>query len=29
MKESILRIKTYQFALKVIKVYKQIIAEHK
>ena len=29
MKESILRIKSYQFALKVIKVYKQIITEHK
>jgi four helix bundle protein len=29
MKESILRTKSYQFALKVIKVYKQIIAEHK
>ncbi|MEI6680845.1 MAG: four helix bundle protein [Mariniphaga sp.] len=29
MKESILKQKTYAFALKVIKVYKQIIAEHK
>jgi four helix bundle protein len=29
MKESILRTKSYQFALKVIKVYKQIIAEQK
>jgi four helix bundle protein len=29
MKESILKQKTYTFALKVIKVYKQIIAEHK
>ena len=29
MKESILKLKTYAFALKVIKVYKQIVAEHK
>ena len=29
MKESILKLKTYAFALKVIKVYKQVIAEHK
>ena len=29
MKESILKQKTYAFALKVIKVYKQIVAEHK
>jgi len=29
MKESILKQKTYAFALKVIKVYKQIISEHK
>jgi len=29
LKESILKQKTYAFALKVIKVYKQIIAEHK
>lgn len=29
MKESILKQKTYAFALKVIKVYKQITAEHK
>jgi len=29
VKESILKLKTYAFALKVIKVYKQIIAEHK
>jgi four helix bundle protein len=29
MKESILREKTYVFALKVIKVYKQIITENK
>ena len=29
MKESILKQKTYAFALKVIKVYKHIIAEHK
>jgi four helix bundle protein len=29
MKESILKQKTYAFALKVIKVYKQIITEHK
>jgi len=29
MKESILKQKTYAFALKVIKEYKQIIAEHK
>jgi four helix bundle protein len=29
MKDSILKQKTYAFALKVIKVYKQIIAEHK
>ena len=29
MKESILRIKTYAFALKAIKVYKLINAEHK
>ena len=29
MKESILKQKTYAFALKVIRVYKQIIAEHK
>lgn len=29
MKESILKEKTYLFALKVIKVYKQIIVEHK
>jgi len=29
MKESILKQKTYNFALKVIRVYKQIIAEHK
>ncbi len=29
MKESILKQKTYAFALKVIQVYKQIIAEHK
>ena len=28
MKESILKQKTYTFALKVIKVYKQIISEH-
>jgi four helix bundle protein len=29
MKESILKEKTYVFALKVIKVYKQIITKHK
>jgi len=29
MKDSILKQKTYAFALKVIKVYKQIVAEHK
>ena len=29
MKESILKLKTYAFAFKVIKVYKQIITEHK
>jgi len=29
MKESILKDKTYFFALKVIRVYKQIVAEHK
>jgi four helix bundle protein len=29
MKESILKQKTYAFALKVIQVYKQIVAEHK
>ena len=29
MAESILRQKSYDFALKVIKVYKQIVAEHK
>jgi len=29
VKESILKLKTYAFALKVIKVYKQIIANHK
>ncbi len=29
MKENILRTKTYAFALKVIKVYKQIIFEHR
>jgi len=29
MKESILTQKTYAFALKVIKVYMQIIAEHR
>ena len=29
MKESILKQKTYLFAIKVIKVYKQIIAGHK
>ena len=29
MKESILKQKSYAFALKVIKVYKQIITEHK
>ena len=29
MKDSILKQKTYAFALKVIKVYKQIINEHK
>ena len=29
MSESILRLKSYAFALKVIHVYKQIIAEHK
>jgi four helix bundle protein len=29
MKDSILKQKTYAFALKVITVYKQIIAEHK
>jgi four helix bundle protein len=29
MKESILKQKTYAFALKVIKVYKQIVVEHK
>ncbi len=28
MKESILKQKTYAFALKVIQVYKQIVAEH-
>jgi four helix bundle protein len=28
MKESILKQKTYDFALKVIKVYKQIISQH-
>lgn len=28
-KESILRQKTYAFALNVIAVYKQIVAEHK
>ena len=29
MKESILKQKTYAFALKVIKVYKSIVTEHK
>jgi four helix bundle protein len=29
MSESILKQKSYQFALKVIKIYKQIIEEHK
>jgi len=32
MKESILKLKTYNFALKVIsvyKVYKQVVAQHK
>lgn len=29
MKESILKQKTYAFALKIIKVFKQIVAEHK
>jgi len=29
MKESILKQKTYAFALKVIKVYKQIVSDHK
>jgi four helix bundle protein len=29
MKESLLKQKTYAFSLKAIKVYKQIIAEHK
>ena len=29
MKESIIKQKTYAFAMKVIKVYKQIISEHK
>ena len=29
MKESILKQKTYAFALKVINVYKQIVTEHK
>ena len=29
MSESILRQKSYAFALKVIKVYKQIVSEHK
>ena len=29
MKESILKQKTYAFALKVIKVYNQIVGEHK
>ena len=29
MKENILRTKTYAFALKVIKVYRQIILEHR
>ena len=29
MSDSILRAKSYSFALKVIKTYKQIIAEHK
>ena len=29
MTESILRQKNYTFALKVIKVYKQIVAQHK
>jgi four helix bundle protein len=29
MRESVLKQKTYDFALKVIRVYKQIIAEHK
>jgi four helix bundle protein len=29
MKDSVLRNMTYAFALKVIKVYKQIVAEHK
>jgi four helix bundle protein len=29
MSESILRQKSYTFALKVIKVYKQIVSEHK
>ena len=29
MRDSILKLKTYSFALKVIKVYKQIITEHK
>jgi four helix bundle protein len=29
MKDNILKQKTYAFALKVIKIYKQIIAEHK
>ncbi|MGE4542214.1 MAG: four helix bundle protein [Bacteroidales bacterium] len=29
MKESILKQKTYNFALKVISVYKQIVAQHK
>ena len=29
MRENVLKEKTYAFALKVIKVYKQIVAEHK
>jgi len=29
MKESILKLKTYAFALKVINIYKQIVADHK
>jgi four helix bundle protein len=29
MKESILKQKTYEFAVKVINVYKQIVAQHK
>ena len=29
MRDSILKLKTYSFALNVIRVYKQIITEHK